>query len=62
MLRHTGTAGGQTGSQVVIAELTLAADVISLVSLVEGTPEARIWPHGESKGKEYKENSVQFYP
>lgn len=36
MLRHTGTVGGHTGSQVVNAELTLAADVTSLVSMVEG--------------------------
>lgn len=62
VLRYKGTAEGQTGSQVVSAELTLAADVVSVVSMAEGKPEARIWPHEESKGKEHKENGVEFCP
>ena len=47
---------------MVNAELTLATDVISLVSMAEGKPETRIWPHGESGGKGYKEDGVQFCP
>lgn len=54
VLRPTGTAGGHTRSQVVNAELTLATDVTSLVSMLEGKPEARIWPHKESEGKNTK--------
>lgn len=62
VLRYKGTAEGQTGSQVVNAELTLAADVASVVSMAEGKPEARIWPHEESKGKEYKKKWCTILP
>lgn len=42
VLRYKGTAGGRSGSQVGNAELTLATEVSSVVSMTEGKPEARI--------------------